>query len=101
MNEYILFMHDDADDQTAAGDGTLWSKYLDGLRQTGQFDGGSAIGTGVRHKKDGSTLPAEANPTGFIRVNAESLDDAKRFLEGNPVYDAGGTVEIRELPRGV
>jgi hypothetical protein len=32
-------------------------------------------------------------------VQADSIDDARRFLEGNPVFEAGGTVEIRELPR--
>jgi hypothetical protein len=33
-------------------------------------------------------------------VNAENLAAAKSLLPGNPVYEAGGTVEIRELPRG-
>jgi hypothetical protein len=32
-------------------------------------------------------------------VNADSLDRAKSLLVGNPVFEAGGTVEIRELPR--
>ena len=36
---------------------------------------------------------------GYIRVTADSLDQAKTLLAGNPVYEAGGTVEIRELPR--
>jgi len=26
-------------------------------------------------------------------------DDARTLLVGNPVFEAGGTVEIRELPR--
>jgi hypothetical protein len=36
---------------------------------------------------------------GFIKVQAESLDHARELLKGNPVFEAGGTVEIRELPR--
>ena len=36
---------------------------------------------------------------GYIRVNADSLEQAKALLAGNPVFEAGGTVEIRELPR--
>jgi hypothetical protein len=36
---------------------------------------------------------------GFIRVRAEDLTAAKKFLIGNPIYEAGGTVEIRELLR--
>jgi hypothetical protein len=37
--------------------------------------------------------------SGYIRVRAESLDDARRFVADNPVYERGGTIEIRELPR--
>jgi hypothetical protein len=37
--------------------------------------------------------------TGYIRVNANSLDQAKTLLTGNPHFEAGGTVEIRELPQ--
>ena len=37
--------------------------------------------------------------SGYLRVEAASLEDACRFLEGNPVFESGGTVEIRELPR--
>jgi hypothetical protein len=37
--------------------------------------------------------------TGFIRVRAKSLEQAKALVAGNPLYEAGGTVEIRELPR--
>jgi hypothetical protein len=32
-------------------------------------------------------------------VNANDLEQAKSLLVGNPVFEAGGTVEIRELPR--
>ena len=35
---------------------------------------------------------------GFVRVSAKDLDEACTLLAGNPVYEAGGTVEIRELP---
>ena len=36
---------------------------------------------------------------GYIRVAAATIEEAKSFLAGNPHFDAGGTVEIRELPR--
>jgi hypothetical protein len=36
---------------------------------------------------------------GFIRVGADSLDHARTLLVGNPAFEAGGTVEIRELVR--
>jgi hypothetical protein len=40
-----------------------------------------------------------ANLTGYIRLKADSIEHAKSLLTGNPHYEAGGTVEIRELPR--
>jgi len=99
MNDYILLMHNDAADKLAADDGERWGAYISGLRQSGQFDGGSSIGMGERFRKGHTPLAANAELTGFIRVRAESMEDAQRFLVGNPTYEAGGTVEVRELPR--
>jgi hypothetical protein len=96
MNDYIFLMHDDASN-IRSGD---WEPYLAKLQQAGQFDGGSAIGDGACCNKLRAAPDITAHLSGYIRTHAESLDDAKRLLEGNPVYEAGGTVEIRELPRG-
>ncbi|MGK5054417.1 hypothetical protein [Janthinobacterium sp. RB2P8] len=49
-----------------------------------------------------SACTGQAGAATLVRlstVQAESIDDAKKFLLGNPVLNAGGTVEIRELPR--
>jgi hypothetical protein len=94
MTEYIFLMHDDAID-----DENTWGPYLDRLKQGGFFEGGSAIGGGVCARKSGELPPVTAHLTGYIRVNADSLDHAKSLLTGNPLFEAGGTVEIRELPR--
>lgn len=96
MNDYIILMLDDAPD-SSDGD---WDGYIAGLRQSGQFDGGSSIGSGKRLKKGQPEQAAGLNVTGFIRVRAASIDDAKLLLAGNPDYEAGGSVEIRELPPG-
>ena len=97
MNQYILFMHNDATDRAAANDDQKWGEYLSFLRHSGSFDGGSSIGTGECVNRDGKVVGLSTQLTGFVRVRAESLHDAKRFLAGNPVHEAGGTVEIREL----
>ena len=94
MADYIFLMHDDAGDDEAA-----WEPYLRRLRASGCFAGGSAIGDGVCLRKRGAPAPVTAHLAGYIRVTAESLDQAKSLLAGNPHYEAGGTVEIRELPR--
>ncbi len=93
MAEYIFLMHDDARAEGA------WGPYLQRLRAAGRFEGGSAIGDGVCVRKDGGGVPVTAHLAGFIRVTADTLDDARSLLAGNPVFEAGGTVEIRELPR--
>ncbi len=94
MPDYILFMHDDA-----APGPQDWEPYFKRLRASGAFQGGSAIGDGVCARNTGATPPVTAHLGGYIRVTAQDLADARSFLEGNPVYEAGGTIEIRELPR--
>jgi hypothetical protein len=71
MAEYILLMHKDA-----VSDPDAWAPYLDRLRQSGMFEGGSEFGDGICAR-----------------------GQAKSALAGNPHCEAGGTVEIRELPR--
>lgn len=97
MQEFLLFMYDDAANPAAAADGRRWSEYLDVLRKSGRFDGGSSIGSGILARREQADRPATGNVTGFLRVRAADLEAARGFLTGNPVYEAGGTVEIREL----
>ena len=95
MGDYIFFMHDDAASEEL-GD---WDAYLQTLKQNDVFDSGSAIGDGVCMRK-GATAPSiTTHLAGYIRVTGATMDEAKSFLVGNPHFEAGGTVEIRELPR--
>jgi len=95
MVDYLFLMHGDAPAEPTAS----WPEYLSRLRASGRFSGGSSIGDGVCVRKSGTPPPIAAQLTGYLRVQAVDLDDARRLLEGNPVYEAGGTVEIRVLPR--
>ncbi len=97
MNDYIFFMHNDGlegSDSNAA-----WEQYLKKLRASGQFEGGSSIGHGECVAKARSPKSITSHLSGYLRVQAETLEAAKVLLEGNPVFEAGGTVEIRELLR--
>src|SRR5262249_3397601 len=95
MAEYLLLMHDDA-----TGEGmSPWDRYIQGLKDKGVFEGGSAIGEGVCVRKDGTAPPITAHLGGYIRVSAQSLAHAQSLLAGNPHFEAGGTVEIGDLPR--
>ena len=95
MPEYILFMHDDV----MADKPDAWAAYLGKLRGMGVFEGGSEIGDGSCFRKRGAPPQITTHLAGYIRVNVPTIDDARSLLSDNPHYEAGGTVEIRELPR--
>jgi len=96
MRNFILLMHDDA---TTAVSPDMWPPYLASLRERRIFDGGSAIGAGETFRRNGEAAVASKHLGGYLRVRAESLGAVQELLAGNPVYECGGTVEIRELPR--
>lgn len=94
MADFLLLMHGDtANPESAAA----WDSYLAMLRRVGAFMGGSSIGAGTTMRRSAVAAPVSSQLTGFIRVVAADLDAARRLVEGNPVYEAGGTVEIRAL----
>lgn len=97
MADYILLMHGDGGEERAAD----WEAYFDGLASAGRLRGGSAVGEGACYRKVGAPGPASKHLTGFVRIAADSLAEAETCLAGNPVYEAGGTVEIRLLPEDV
>jgi hypothetical protein len=99
MKDFILLMHDDVPANAPGDTDEAWGVYLRGLRESGRFSGGSSIGAGKCFAKAVSTRPVTKHLSGYLRVQAESLEDASSFLQGNPVFESGGTVEIRELPR--
>ncbi len=96
MKEYILLMHADVARATA---GDEWEAYFGKLRASGCFEGGSAVGDGECLRKSGAPGPRHDAITGYLKITAKDLSEAKSLVLGNPVYEAGGTVEVRELPR--
>lgn len=95
MADFILLMHADGGPETDAD----WEAYFEVLQASGQFRGGSAIGAGGAFRRGDAGPAGSTTLTGYIRVEADTLEAAQVFLIGNPVFEAGGTVEIRELPR--
>jgi hypothetical protein len=92
LADYIFLMHG----HEVIGD---WGPYIEGLVAKGVMRGGSAMGGGVCVRKSGDAPAITGHIGGYIKVEVDSLDAAKALLPGNPVYEAGGVVEIRELPR--
>jgi hypothetical protein len=98
MADFLVLMHDDVPEETSDRDAD-WEPYISKLQASGHFVGGSAIGAGVCVRKAGAAPSTTGHLTGFIRIEADSLSQARSLLAGNPTFEAGGTVEIRELPR--
>jgi len=98
MPDFLLLTHRHEDVRPADQD-HQWDAYLARLRAAGSLQGGSAIGDGICVRKDGEAPAITDHLTGFIRVGADDLDGACALLAGHPVFEAGGTVEIRALPR--
>jgi hypothetical protein len=96
MPDYLMLMHDDP---TRAADESDWATYIQRLAATGTLRGGSAIGGGISRRKWGAAPAITAHIGGYIRLEADGLAEVEALLAGNPVYENGGTVEIRELPR--
>ena len=96
MPDYILLMHGDVTMPEAP---QMWENYLSALHAAGVFEGGSSIGPGVALRKGAPPAPLSAHLTGFLRVTAADATAAQALVEGNPVYESGGTVEVRDLPR--
>ena len=88
MSEYMMIMRS----SESEGD---WSSYIEKLIGTGMFRGGSAFGNGrcLNRERDDEMCSA----TGYMRFEANSIDDIQNLLAGNPTYEAGGSVEIHEL----
>ncbi len=96
MKDFILLMHSDTKREVESAD---WEAYIATLTSSGCFQGGSTIGSGKCLRKAGPIGPLHEVLCGFIRITAKDLDEASIYVHGNPVFEAGGTVELRELPR--
>ena len=97
MKDFIVLMHADILHPEREED---WEPYIGRLISLGSFQGGSSIGQGQAFRKEGEAAPLTRQLTGYIKIQADSLEEANAALEGNPTYEAGGSVEIRELVEG-
>ena len=93
--EYITFMHGNVDGPPTNDE---WERFFELARRSGLFRGGSAIGarTTVGEKDVPSVVD---HIEGYMRFDADSLDELRALLLQHPVVRNGGTIEICELPK--
>lgn len=85
-------------DTTSPESDAAWEQYFTRMHASGVFRGGSSIGKGECLRKADTAAPLSRSLVGYIKLEAASLAEAKAWVVGNPVYEAGGSVELRELP---
>lgn len=94
MRRFMLLMYGDT---TEPEDDVAWGPYLEQLRETGRFEGGSSLRFVAADRISGSPVVQSPSLVGYLVVQADGLDGARALLAGNPVHVAGGTVEFCEL----
>jgi len=80
-----------------------WQRWLGGLEKekrlvTGQrlTPGGRVLTSAKKEAIDGPYSEGKEVIGGYQMIKAKSLDDAVELARGCPIFDLGGSVEVRE-----
>ena len=96
--EYITFTHKNKDPGANGGTEEEWDRFFDLAKESGLFRGGSAIGR--RTTIGGTEVPdITEHIGGYMRFDAENIEDLLELLEAHPIIRGGGTIEICEMPK--
>ena len=87
MPDYVMVMMG----TSSKGD---WDSYIEKLIASGKLKGGSSLGNGVSLTKGDSDTDCVI--TGYMRFSAGNLEEIRELVAGNPLYEAGGRIELLE-----
>lgn len=93
--EYILFIHNDSDNLASE---SQWEAFFEAANQSGMFNGGSEIGKSIKLGEK-PTPVATRTLVGYMRFQADDVNQLRKLLELHPVAIQGGTLELCETPR--
>ena len=81
-----------------------WGRWIQGLAEAGKFKGGDPLERGGKvvagTRKvitDGPFVESKEVVGGYLLVSAASLDEATEMSRGCPIFEAGGSVEVRQI----
>ncbi len=109
MKEYLLIFRSEAMDPTKAtpeqqAEGMeKWKNWMGSLAQQGKFTSGQPLtGDGrFMHSKtkitDAPFAEGKEVVSGYLLIKGNDYNDAVESSKGCPVFDNGGTVEVREI----
>lgn len=92
--EYIVLIRNNA---TSPASSNEWDGFFDRAKSSGMFKGGSALGSAFVMGKEVDEQ-ASSMLGGFMRFDSESTTELKALLETHPVVQAGGSIEVVEMP---
>ncbi len=94
MMQYITFMHANTEVQ---GSEEEWNAFFARAQASGLFSGGSAMGKRWTVGKPADTL--SDGLAGYMRFDAENIEDLLELLAAHPIIRGGGTIEFCEMPK--
>ena len=93
--EYILFIHNNVDEPTCE---SQWDAFFTLASESGVFVGGSEMGACVQLGEKPVPLITK-HVDGFMRFEADDINEIYRLLKYHPVFLQGGTLELCEMPK--
>jgi hypothetical protein len=81
----------------------LWNDWIGGIAAQDKLVSTNALGfegktvTASAVLSDGPYVEVKEYISGYTLVKAESFDEALKMAEGCPIYEGGGTVEVRDI----
>jgi hypothetical protein len=81
-----------------------WGNWIQGLAKAGTFKGGEPLEeggkvvTGTRRLvTDGPFAESKEIVGGYLIVTAKNVDEATEISKGCPIFEEGGSVEVRAI----
>ncbi len=90
MNKYLLINHGKGTDE-------MWDVFFKMLGEGNHLIGGSALDHGIAAQAGAFSEALSKTITGYIVIQAESMERAKEIALACPVHQTGGTVELFTL----
>ncbi|MFO1021408.1 MAG: hypothetical protein U0903_12035 [Planctomycetales bacterium] len=95
MTQYLLLIQNN---EKSASTSEEWEAFFAVARQSGLFEGGSAIGQRTVIG-DVQTAKSTEHVVGYMRFDADDRQKILDLLKQHPVVLHGGSVELCELPK--
>src|ERR1043166_10084465 len=97
MTQYILLIQGNAKTKATAEE---WDQFFTAARQSGLFEGGSAIGQRVV-LGDTQSAKSSEHIVGYMRFDSGDKQRLLDLLKQHPVVMHGGSVELCEMPKSL